>query len=57
MLKRRSSSQVLPSRSRKLWWRLFLWSHRNLHRPWSARPSDADELHRSQKRPSFSGGV
>ncbi|KAM3261669.1 hypothetical protein ACQJBY_052385 [Aegilops geniculata] len=41
MLKRRSSSQVLPSRSRKLWWRLFLWSHRNLHRPWSARPSDA----------------
>lgn len=40
MLKRRSSSQVLPSRSRKLWWRLFLWSHRNLHRPWSARPSD-----------------
>ncbi|CAM0957080.1 unnamed protein product [Alopecurus aequalis] len=41
MLKRRSSSQVLPSRSRKLWWRLFLWSHRNLHRPWSARPCDA----------------
>uniref|UniRef100_A0ACD5UEV7 Uncharacterized protein n=1 Tax=Avena sativa TaxID=4498 RepID=A0ACD5UEV7_AVESA len=41
MLKRRSSSQVLPSRSRKLWWRLFLWSHRNLHRPWSARPSEA----------------
>jgi hypothetical protein len=32
MLKKRSSSQVLPSRSRKLWWRLFLWSHRNLHR-------------------------
>ncbi|XP_062200607.1 uncharacterized protein LOC133903313 [Phragmites australis] len=39
MLKKRSSSQVLPSRSRKLWWRLFLWSHRNLHRPWSARPA------------------
>lgn len=33
MLKKRSSSQVLPSRSRKLWWRTFLWSHRNLHRP------------------------
>ncbi|XP_078164390.1 uncharacterized protein LOC144559255 [Carex rostrata] len=32
MLKKRSSSQVLPSRSRKLWWRLFMWSHRNLHR-------------------------
>ncbi|KAK3157443.1 hypothetical protein QOZ80_2AG0122380 [Eleusine coracana subsp. coracana] len=40
MLKKRSSSQVLPSRSRKLWWRLFLWSHRNLHRPRpAARPS------------------
>nr|ACG29286.1 protein binding protein [Zea mays] len=37
MLKKRSSSQVLPSRSRKLWWRLFLWSHRNLHMPRSAR--------------------
>ncbi|TVU30855.1 hypothetical protein EJB05_22501 [Eragrostis curvula] len=41
MLKKRSSSQVLPSRSRKLWWRLFLWSHRNLHRPRSARPAAA----------------
>ncbi|WOL09426.1 hypothetical protein Cni_G18179 [Canna indica] len=38
MLKRRSSSQVLPSRSRKLWWKLFLWSHRNLHRTWSLKP-------------------
>ncbi|KAL5982209.1 hypothetical protein ACLOJK_016279 [Asimina triloba] len=33
MLRRRSSSQVLPSRSRRLWWKLFLWSHRNLHKP------------------------
>ncbi|CAL4921210.1 unnamed protein product [Urochloa decumbens] len=32
MLKKRSSMQVLPSRSRKLWWQLFMWSHRNLHR-------------------------
>jgi hypothetical protein len=31
MLKKHSSSQVLPSRSRRLWWKLFLWSHRNLH--------------------------
>lgn len=39
MLKKRSSSQVLPSRSRKVWWKLFLWSHRNLHKPSaSARP-------------------
>lgn len=30
MLKKHSSSQVLPSRSRRLWWKLFLWSHRNL---------------------------
>ncbi|XP_077251429.1 uncharacterized protein LOC143890606 [Tasmannia lanceolata] len=33
MLKKRSSSQVLPSRSRRIWWKLFLWSHRNLHVP------------------------
>lgn len=32
MLKKHSSSQVLPSRSRRLWWKLFLWSHRNLHK-------------------------
>ncbi|ESW08252.1 hypothetical protein PHAVU_009G031700 [Phaseolus vulgaris] len=32
MLKRHSSSQVLPSRSKRLWWKLFLWSHRNIHR-------------------------
>lgn len=37
MLKKRSSSQVLPSRSRKLWWKLFLWSHRNLHEPWTSK--------------------
>ncbi|XP_060198891.1 uncharacterized protein LOC132627523 [Lycium barbarum] len=30
MLKKHSSTQLLPSRSRKLWWKLFLWSHRNL---------------------------
>ncbi|KAG8073799.1 hypothetical protein GUJ93_ZPchr0006g42038 [Zizania palustris] len=33
MLKKRWSSQVLPSQSRKLWWKLFLGSHRDLHRP------------------------
>ncbi|KAK6938149.1 Leucine-rich repeat [Dillenia turbinata] len=32
MLKKHSSSQVLPSRSRRLWWKLFLWSHRNTHK-------------------------
>ncbi|KAK9271320.1 hypothetical protein L1049_026910 [Liquidambar formosana] len=38
MLKKHSSSQVLPSRSRRLWWKLFLWSHRNLHKPWTVEP-------------------
>lgn len=37
MLKKHSSSQVLPSRSRRLWWKLFLWSHRNLHKPWTVK--------------------
>ncbi|KAJ4950449.1 hypothetical protein NE237_027281 [Protea cynaroides] len=32
MLKKQTSSQILPSRSRKLWWKLFLWSHRNLEK-------------------------
>jgi hypothetical protein len=59
MLKKRSSSQVLPSRSRKLWWRLFLWSHRNLHRPrWPTRPagrhggytSDTHDVDRKNKK-------
>jgi hypothetical protein len=33
MLKKWSSSQVLPPCSRKIWWCLFLWGHRNLHHP------------------------
>ncbi|KAK8952289.1 hypothetical protein KSP39_PZI003462 [Platanthera zijinensis] len=32
MLKRCYSIHVLPSRSRKIWWKHFLWSHGNLHR-------------------------
>lgn len=32
MLKRGSSSKVLPSRRRKDWWKIFLWSHRNSHK-------------------------
>lgn len=38
MLKKHSSSQILPSRSKRLWWKLFLWSHRNLHKPWISKP-------------------
>lgn len=37
MLKKHSYSQILPSRSRKIWWKLFLWSHRNLQKPSSAK--------------------
>lgn len=37
MLKKHSSSQVLPSRSRRLWWKLFLWSHRNSHNAWAMK--------------------
>ncbi|CAL0327367.1 unnamed protein product [Lupinus luteus] len=44
MLKRHSSSQVLPSRSKRLWWKLFLWSHRNIHRP---QLSKSAQLHPS----------
>ena len=51
MLKKRSSSQVLPSRSRKLWWRLFLWSHRNLHKPRSPRTA-----HQAACSPGRHGG-
>ncbi|KAA3453876.1 Dynein assembly factor 1, axonemal [Gossypium australe] len=40
MLKKHSSSQVLPSRSRKLWWKFFLWSHRNSHN-WMTKPQPA----------------
>ncbi|RWW01639.1 hypothetical protein GW17_00035307 [Ensete ventricosum] len=51
MLKKRSSSQVLPSRSRKLWWKLFLWSHRNLHRTWSLKPQRiASSLNRASNQ-------
>lgn len=38
MLKKHSSSQILPSRSRRLWWKLFLWSHRNLHQQRRIKP-------------------
>ncbi|XP_047073969.1 uncharacterized protein LOC124683515 [Lolium rigidum] len=59
MLRRRSSSQVLPSRSRKLWWSLFLWSHRNLHRPISSSPpppadaNDDDACRSHQRRDGY----
>ncbi|KAG5112464.1 hypothetical protein JHK82_035733 [Glycine max] len=36
LLKRHSSSQVLPSRSKKLWWKMILWSHRNIQRTLSS---------------------
>ncbi|XP_074280131.1 uncharacterized protein LOC141605320 [Silene latifolia] len=44
MLKKHSSSQILPSRSRKLWWKLFLWSHRNLQKPLNADKTRVSHL-------------
>lgn len=44
MLKKHSSSQILPSRSRKLWWKLFLWSHRNLQKPTTIAKTRVSQL-------------
>lgn len=38
ILKKHSSSKILPSGSKKLWWKLFLWSHRNLHKAGTSKP-------------------
>ncbi|XP_052736381.1 uncharacterized protein LOC108338680 isoform X2 [Vigna angularis] len=35
VLKRHSSSQLLPSGKKKLWWKMILRSHRNIHRTFS----------------------
>ncbi|KAI4366567.1 hypothetical protein MLD38_022428 [Melastoma candidum] len=51
ILKKHSSSQVLPSRSRRLWWKLFLWSHRNAHRPLSMRQLKPSPAVKSLKQP------
>lgn len=48
MLKKRSSSQILPSRSRRLWWKLFLWSHRNLQKPWTTKAPPASSAFNQQ---------
>ncbi|KAG9132764.1 hypothetical protein Leryth_014038 [Lithospermum erythrorhizon] len=39
MIKKNSSSQILHSRNRKLWWRLIHWSHRNLHGAGAMQPT------------------
>lgn len=56
MLKKHSSSQILPSGSRKLWWKLFLWSHRNLHIAPSAKPllSEIEEAGPVNQRGGYS---
>uniref|UniRef100_A0A9I9CH94 Outer arm dynein light chain 1 protein n=1 Tax=Cucumis melo TaxID=3656 RepID=A0A9I9CH94_CUCME len=48
MLKKRSSSQILPSRSRRLWWKLFLWSHRNLQKPWTIKATPTNSAFNQQ---------
>ncbi|KAK7385312.1 hypothetical protein VNO78_31028 [Psophocarpus tetragonolobus] len=35
LLKRHSSSQALPFGSKKLWWKMIMWSHRNINRTFS----------------------
>ncbi|KAF8365035.1 hypothetical protein HHK36_032961 [Tetracentron sinense] len=31
-------AQVLPSKSRRLWWKLFMiWSHKNMNKPWKVK--------------------
>ncbi|KAL1204209.1 microtubule-associated protein AIR9 [Cardamine amara subsp. amara] len=48
MLKKHSSMQILPSGSRRLWWKLFLWSHRNLHKhSVSLKSQTLDKNHQS----------
>ncbi|KAG9132765.1 hypothetical protein Leryth_014036, partial [Lithospermum erythrorhizon] len=39
MIKKNSSSQILHSRNRKLWWRLIHWSHGNLHGAGAMQPT------------------
>nr|GFA48223.1 hypothetical protein [Tanacetum cinerariifolium] len=41
---RKCSSQILPSKSRRLWWKLFLWSHRNLHEPFKGIQNKLPEI-------------
>lgn len=43
-LKKHSSSQILPSGSRKIWWKLFLWSHRNSHNSWRSLKPETSRL-------------
>lgn len=47
MLKRRSSSNVLPSRKRNSWWKIFLWSHRNLHK--GEQTDQSFSLHKNEE--------
>ncbi|KAF8377325.1 hypothetical protein HHK36_030700 [Tetracentron sinense] len=54
MLKKHSSSQVLPSRSRRLWWKLFLWSHRNLHKPWTSKSKPLSINHTLNQQGGYS---
>ncbi|XP_011100982.1 uncharacterized protein LOC105179085 [Sesamum indicum] len=42
ILKKHSSSLILPYRSRRLWRILFLWSHRNLDRARTAKPQPVE---------------
>lgn len=51
-LKRCYSIHVLPSRNRNIWWKLFLWSHGNLHRS-SAPESLVSALNDTNKKDGY----
>ncbi|XP_042492259.1 uncharacterized protein LOC122071871 [Macadamia integrifolia] len=54
MLRKQSSSQILPSRSRRLWWKLFLWSHRNLEKSRSMKTRPLSTFRTSNQKGGYS---
>ncbi|XP_042494187.1 leucine-rich repeat protein soc-2-like [Macadamia integrifolia] len=57
MLKQHSSSQLLPSRSRRLWRKLCLWSHRNLQNSWSMKVVLRCVNNNSNKKGGYSNNI
>ncbi|XP_043719787.1 uncharacterized protein LOC122667543 [Telopea speciosissima] len=54
MLRKQSSSQILPSRSRRLWWKLSLWSHRNLEKSRSMKIRHLSSISTSNQKGGYS---
>ncbi|EPS70654.1 hypothetical protein M569_04105, partial [Genlisea aurea] len=49
ILKKHSSLQILPSKSQRIWWNLYLWSHRNLYKTQVGKQQPVEE---TKKLPS-----